>query len=200
MKSSILRAGVVAAACALGLSACGGGSGDLVLSGAVAGVTADGLVLQNNGGSDLVVPAGATYFEFPNRISTDDQFDITVKSYPSNAEKCVVANGKARGNYWSIQQISVSCIIKTHKLTVAINGLKASSTGLVLVNGTDKKTVPAGATSIDMDPVYQGAAYGISVLTNPAGQTCAVSGGDTGTGTGTMKDADLNGTVIVTCN
>jgi hypothetical protein len=200
MKSSILRAGVVAAACALGLSACGGGSGDLVLSGAVSGVTADGLVLQNNGGDDLVVPAGASSFQFPNRVSTDDQFNITVKSSPSNAEKCVVTNGSARANYWSIGQISVSCILKTHKLTVAINNLKSTSTGLVIVNGPDKKTVPAGATSIDMDPVYQGAAYGISVLTNPTGQTCSVSGGDTGTGTGTMKEADLVGTVVVTCN
>jgi hypothetical protein len=198
MKSSILRAGVVAAACALGLSACGGGSGDLVLSGAVSGVTADGLVLQNNGGSDLVVPAGATYFEFPNRISTDDQFNITVKSYPSNAETCVVNNGKARGNYWSIQQISVACSLKTHKLTVQIQGLNATSTGLAIVNGTDKKTVPAGATSIKMDDVFQGAAYGISVLTNPTGQTCTVSGGDTGTGTGVVKETDVNN-VVVTC-
>lgn len=196
MKSSILRAGVVAAACALGLSACGGGSGDLVLSGAVSGVTADGLVLQNNGGSDLVVPAGATYFEFPNRISTDDQFNITVKSYPSNAETCVVNNGKARGNYWSIQQVSVACSLKTHKLTVNIQGL--TGTGLALVNGTDKKTVPAGATSIAMNDVFQGAAYGISVLTNPTAQTCTVSGGDTGTGTGVVKETDVTN-VVVTC-
>jgi hypothetical protein len=195
MKSSILRAGVVAA-CALGLSACGGGSGDLVLSGAVSGVTADGLVLQNNGGSDLVVLAGASSFQFPNRVSTDDQFNITVKSYPSNASGCTVTNGKARANYWSIGQISVSCTLKTHKLTVNIQGLNA--TGLTIVNGIDKKTVPAGATSINMDDVFQGAPYGISVLQNPTGQTCTVSGGDTGTGTGVVKETDV-ANVVVTC-
>jgi hypothetical protein len=196
MKSSILRAGVVAAACALGLSACGGGSGDLVLSGAVSGVTADGLVLQNNGGSDLVVPAGASSFQFPDRVSTDDQFKITVKNTPSNASGCTVINGSARANYWSIAQISVSCTLKTHKLIVQIEGL--NGTGLEIVNGTDKKVVPAGATSIEMTDVFQGAAYGIAVLNNPTGLSCTVGGGDTGTGTGVVKETDVNN-VVVTC-
>jgi hypothetical protein len=206
MKSSILRAGVVAAACALGLSACGGGSGDLVLGGAVSGVTKDGLVLQNNGGDDLVIRAGDSSFQFANRVSTDDQFNITVKTSPPNAEKCSVFNGSARANVWSIGQISVSCTIKTHTLTVAIQGLKATSTGLILVNGSDKQEVPAGATSVAMAKIYEGNPYAITVFQNPKDpasgtttQTCEVSGGDTGTGTGIMNDVDLNGKVVVTC-
>ena len=76
-----------ALACALGLSACGGGSGDLPLAGTITGgVTKDGLVLQNNGGDDLAVPAGATSFQFAEPLSTDDEFNITVKSMPSNVE------------------------------------------------------------------------------------------------------------------
>ena len=95
MKSSILRAGV-ALACALGLAACGGGDGDLYLTGTITGgVTKDGLVLQNNGGDDLAISANATSFQFANRVSTDDQFNITVKSTPSNVEKCYPVNGSA---------------------------------------------------------------------------------------------------------
>lgn len=204
MKSSIKRAGVTLA-CALSLAACGGGDGDLYLTGQLYNVTADGMVLQNNGGDDLTIVAGQTDFQFANRVSTDDQFNVTVKTPPKNSSGCDVFNGKARANYYTIAQIRISCTIKTHALTVAVNGLKPTSSGLILVNGSDKQEVPAGATSQKMTNVYEGSAYGVTVFQNPtdsatgAKQSCTVSGGDTGTGTGVMKEADLNGNVVVTC-
>lgn len=204
MKSSIKRAGVTLA-CALGLAACGGGDGDLYLTGSLYNVTADGMVLQNNGGDDLAIVAGQTSFQFGNRVSTDDQFNVTVKTPPNNSSGCTVQNGKARANYYTIAQISVVCTIRTHTLTVAVNGLKPTSSGLILVNGSDKQEVPAGATSQQMAPVYEDGPYGITVLQNPtdsatgAKQTCTVSGGDTGTGTGIVKSIDIDRTVVVTC-
>jgi hypothetical protein len=199
MKSSILRAGVVALACALGLSACGGGSGDLYLTGAVYNVTKDGLVLTNNGGNDLAVTTPYTSFQFSNRISTDDQFDIKVKSVPSNVEKvedCVVNNGKARANYYTIAQISVTCTIRKRALTATINNLTGS--GLVLINGADKQTIPAGTKTWSMAKVNEDGAYGVTVLTQPTGQTCTVSGGSSGNGAGIMG-ANETTTVTVTC-
>ena len=197
MKSSILRAGVVALACALGLSACGGGSGDLYLTGAVYNVTKDGLVLQNNGGDDTSVVSPYTSFQFSNRVSTDDQFNVTVKSIPSNAQACTVNNAKARANYYTIAQISVTCTIKTHALTAKINNLTGS--GLVIVNGADRHDVPAGTTSVVMAKVNEDGAYGVSVLTQPTGQTCTVSGGSSGNGSGIMG-ATEDTTVTVTCS
>ena len=198
MKSSILRAGVVALACALGLSACGGGSGDLYLTGAVYNVTKDGLVLTNNG-EDLAVTTPYTSFQFNNRISTDDQFNITVKAVPSNVEKltdCTVNNGKARANYYTIAQISVTCTIRKRALTASINNLTTS--GLVLVNGADKQTVAAGTPSVAMAGVNEDGPYGVTILQQPAGQTCTVSGGGNGNGSGTMG-ATEGTTVTVTC-
>ena len=204
MKSSILRAGVVALACALGLSACGGGSGDLYLAGAVVNVTADGLVLQNNGGDDTAVVAPYTSFQFGNRVSTDDQFNITVRKIPDNADSCVVNNGKARANYYTIGQISVTCTIKQHALKADIVNLKGS--GLVIVNGSDRQEVQPNTTSesgpqttsVQMAKVNQDGVYGVTVLTQPAGQTCTVSGGSNGNGTGTMGATETT-TVTVTC-
>lgn len=197
MKSSILRAGVVALACALGLSACGGGDGDLYLTGTISGVTKDGLVLQNNKGDDLAVPTPYTSFQFGTRVSTDDQFNITVKSLPSNNEACTVNNGSARANYYTIAQITITCTIKQHNLSVAVANLKTD--GLVIVNGTDRQTVSAGATLVPMAKVYEDGAYGITILQQPTGQTCAVSGGDNGKGSGTVGATDLVGNVVVTC-
>jgi hypothetical protein len=204
MKSSILRAGVVALACALGLSACGGGSGDLYLLGTVSGVSQDGLVLQNNGGNDTIVVAPYTTFQFSNRVSTDDQFNITVREKPKNAEACTVINGKARANYYTIGQISVSCTIKQHALTAKIDNLIGS--GLVIVNGSDRHEVQPNTTtesgpkttSMQMATVNEGGAYGVTILTQPAGQTCTVSGGSNNNGTGIMG-SDESTTVTVTC-
>jgi hypothetical protein len=198
MKSSILRAGVVALACALGLSACGGGSGDLYLTGAVYNVTKDGLVLTNNG-EELAVTSPYTSFQFSNRISTDDQFDIKVKSVPSNVEKisdCVVSNGRARANYYTIAQISVTCTIRKRALTASIVNLTTS--GLVIVNGADRHDVPAGTTTVAMAGVNEDGAYGVTVLQQPTGQTCTVSGGANGKGAGTMGATETT-TVTVTC-
>jgi hypothetical protein len=196
MKSSILRAGVIALACALGLSACGGGSGDMYLTGAVYNVTKDGLVLVNNGGHDTNVVSPYTSFQFADRVSTDDQFNITVKSVPSNAEACQVINGKARANYYTVAQISVQCTIKQHALTVNVKNLTAS--GLVVVNGADRHDVPAGTTSVDMAKVNEDGPYGVTILTQPTGQTCTVSGGGNGSGAGSMG-SDESTTVTVTC-
>jgi hypothetical protein len=197
MKSSILRAGVVALACALGLSACGGGDGDLYLTGTVSGVTKDGLVLTNNGGNDYAVVSPYTSFTFGNRISTDDVFNVQVKSIPSNNESCVVTNPTAHANYYTIAQIYVTCTIKQHALTVAVNGL--TTDGLILVNGSDKESVAAGATSVKMANVYEDGPYGVTILQQPTGQTCTVSGGDNGSGSGTVGSTDVS-SVAVTCN
>ncbi|MDN4054121.1 hypothetical protein QPK32_13630 [Massilia sp. YIM B02763] len=196
MKSSILRAGVTLA-CALGLAACGGGDGDLYLSGAVYNVTKDGLVLQNNGGETVKVTAPYTSFSFPSRVSTDDRFNITVKDKPSNASECTVTNPTARANYYTIAQISVSCTIKTHEFSVTVNGLTTS--GLTIVNGSDRRDVAAGTSTVKMSAVYEDGPYGVTILSQPAGQTCTVTGGDNGKGSGTMGSTNLDGKVVINC-
>jgi hypothetical protein len=201
MKSTILRSGV-ALACALGLAACGGG-GDLNLSGQIQGVTEPGLVLQNNGGNDLAVAVNQNTglydsFIFPGRVSTDDNFNITVKAVPSNVDHCNVINGSGHANYYTIGQIGIQCIPKTHKLTVQVNGLTTS--GLVLVNGADKVTVQPNQTSVAMADVNQDANYGVTVLTQPTGQSCKVSGGgDANNGSGKVGATDVTN-VVVTCS
>lgn len=194
MKSSYLRAGA-ALACALTLSACGGSDGNMVISGGFSGVTKPGLILTNNGGSDLVVPptnTGTGQFYFPDLAETDDKYDVKVKgtNIPSNASKCEVFYGSGRVVY-DVTGITVICTIKQHELKGTITGL--TSANLVLVNGSDKVTVPAGATSFSMANINEDAPYGITVLTQPDNQTCTIANG-----TGTMGANDVTN-VAVTC-
>jgi hypothetical protein len=198
MKSSTLYAGAVLA-CALGLSACGGGSGDLPLTVTIAsGVTKDGLTLRNEGnGEEIAVPAGVGSVVFKKYLSTDDEFNIVTKTVPSNVESCTVTNGKARANYYTVYTTvpSVSCKIKTHDLGVQVNGL--TGTGLVLVNGSDRQTATpnnGAQITVAMAKVPEDGPYGVTILTQPANQTCAINGGS-----GTMTATGPSTTPVVTC-
>jgi hypothetical protein len=198
MKSSTLYAGAVLA-CALGLSACGGGSGDLPLTVSIAGgVTKEGLTLRNEGnGEEIVVPAGASSVVFKKYLSTDDEFNIVTKTVPSNVESCTVTNGKARANYYTVYTTvpSVSCKIKTHDLGVQVNGLTGS--GLVLVNGSDRQTATpnnGAQVTVAMAKVPEDGPYGVTILSQPANQTCTISGGS-----GTMTATGPSTTPVVTC-
>ena len=192
MKSSYLRAGA-ALACALALSACGGSDGDLVLGGSFSGVTKPGLVLQNNGGSDLAIAPTATgtgRFFFTELMETDSDYNVTVKSIPTNAEKCETFNNTGRVAF-TINNVGIACTIKTHALTGTVSGLTGSN--LVLVNGADRIAVAAGATTFAMSRVNEDANYGVAVLTQPDNQTCTVANGS-----GVMGANDITN-VAVTC-
>lgn len=183
MKSLILRSSV-ALACALSLAACGGSDGNLLLGGRISGLTKDGLVLQNKGGTALAIAAGQSLFSFPELIGNDQEFDVTIKSAPSNAV-CTIANGKGTSGSFNVTSIQVTCITNTYDLGGTITG--ANPGGLVLVNGADRVEVKAGETSFKLNKVADGAPYGVTVLTQPAGRTCTVLNG-----VGTMGSAPVN--------
>lgn len=189
MKSLFLRSGVTLA-CALTLAACGGNGGNLALSGGIIGLTRDGLVLQNNGANDLVIPAGASTFVFPSLIGNDEDFNVTVKSSPPSAV-CTASNNKGRSTNFDITTVLITCVTNTYDLGGSVSGL--TGTGLTLINGPDRIDVAPGAQSFKLSKVGDGSAYGVTVLNQPAGQTCAVANG-----TGTMGAGAVNN-IVVTC-
>ena len=192
MKSSYLRAGA-ALACALTLSACGGSDGNMLLGGQFSGVTKTGLVLTNNGGSDLAVTptgTGTGEFYFPGLLESDDKYDVQVKSIPSNAEKCEPFYNTGRVVY-DVLSVRIICTLKKHELRGTVTGLTGAN--LVLINGSTRVPVPAGATTFSMLKINEDAPYGITILTQPDNQTCTVANG-----TGTMGANDVTN-VAVTC-
>ena len=104
MIRSPLRAGI-ALACALSLSACGGGDGDVYVGGTVTGNTKAGLVLTNNDGPRLEIAAGLEIVNGSDRkavapgdtevqmtrIPEGAVYGVTVLAAPG--QTCAVANG-----------------------------------------------------------------------------------------------------------
>lgn len=186
MIRSTLRAGV-ALACALSLSACGGGDGEFYLGGNVYGINKGNLVLKNESNGATVTLTQPGSFFFPDLVDADSDYNVVVESVPDNIagkEACTVTKGKGKATF-NINTILVVCTINTHKLTGTITGLGDKS-GLVLVNGNNRVEVPAGATSFAMADVPEDSPYGITVLQQPADRNCTVANG-----TGTMLKADI---------
>lgn len=191
MIRSPLRAGI-ALACALSLSACGGGDGELQIAGTATGVTKPGLVLTNNGGSDLAVDQSGR-FAFKDLVETDERYFVEVKSVPANVEPggCVVINPTGRAVF-SVNNIEVRCTIRKWALGGTIVGL-GNNDKLVLVNGTDRVAIAPNATTFQMAPVSEESPYGVSVLPVKGGPNCTVENGS-----GEMKAANV-ANIVVRC-
>ena len=202
MKNLYLRTSV-ALACALSLVACGGGNNNLLLTVAVSGVNKEGLTIRNNGGTPVAVPPNVGGYNFPDLIASDADYNVELVTSPSNA-KCSVVNGKGKTGAYSPNNIAVVCVVNPYNVTGTVTGLKTS--GLIVINGSDRTEIPASATTFTMTKydtggkatsgqVGDGYAYGLAIFQQPAAGSgvCTIANG-----TGTMGPGDVKN-VAITC-
>src|SRR6202012_2868237 len=91
-----------------------------------------------------------------------------------------------------VSDVAVTCVAAGHHVGGTVSGLSAA--GLGLANGTDTVTVAATATTFSLSALLNtGAAYAVTVQTQPTGQVCSVANGS-----GTLSSADVSN-VVVTC-
>ena len=180
------------AASVLALAACGGDSNGppLSLSGTVSGLTTSGLSLTTLG-VNLEITAGATSFTFGPILTDGVVYDVTAPNQPAG-QLCTVAHGSGMATTANISNVVVTCSNQTFNVGGTISGLTAA--GLVLVNGTDTLSVPAGASSFTMPTaVAHGSEYKVTVTTQPAGLTCDVANGTGSVGANAVTN------IAVTC-
>ncbi|MYN21087.1 hypothetical protein GTP81_30565 [Rugamonas sp. FT107W] len=205
MKSVYLRSGL-ALACAALLNACGGGNGNLALSGTISGLTKPDLVLINKKtGERLAIPANTSSFVFTRLAAVDEEFDIEIDTPPTGA-KCtpVGTSNVGKANAYTSYQIGFTCVTNPWTLGGNVSGLRYP--GLVLANGADLVSVLPAATADAKvgftfpSKVGDGSPYGVTVLSQPADpatkqtQVCSVANP-----TGNMPAKDY-GDLVVTCN
>lgn len=195
---------------ATSLASCGGG-GDTTypISGTVSGLVYDTLTLtaagqtleiKKNPANTATVINPVTY-TFPKALSYGDPFLVALKSNPQN-QNCSVGQSvtDSAGHRASID-IVVTCNINLHTVSGKVTGL--TSEGLELINGSvTNTTIPitvasltasnaAGAASFSFVNIPVTQTYGITILKQPATQTCTVTNG-----VGTMLDADVTNVVV----
>ena len=160
-----------------------------------------GLVLTN-GGDTLAVKPDATSAKFAKQIEYGTVYTVAT---PPEAQQplhqnCVVFSGGSdtAGRLAAIN-VYVKCTVDQHLVKVAVTGLTGAET-VVLANGrtglnvigNKDTTTPATVLPVEF-PVFFGDAYGITVVTPPAGSKCSVENG-----VGVMGDVDITN-VKVAC-
>ncbi|MBU1480507.1 MAG: beta-propeller fold lactonase family protein [Gammaproteobacteria bacterium] len=157
------------------------------VGGSVNGLTGSGLVLQNNGTNFTPVAADGS-FTFSNSVGAGAPYDVSVLTQPAG-QTCTVNNGSGTANA-DINNVSVTCIT-TYSIGGAVSGLVGS--GLVLQNnGADDLTFTNSGAFSFVTRLAAGAAYAVTVKTQPSGSNCIVQSGGTGT-----ANADVTDVVVV---
>lgn len=161
------------------------------VGGTISGLTASGLVLAN-GSDTLSVSAGAASFTMPTAVAYGSSYAVTVATQPAGLT-CSVTDGTGTMGAEAVTNIAVTCTDQKPSVSGSIRGL-GNSTGLVLINGSDSYTVPAGASHFIFGaPESPGAPYAVRVRSQPAGMTCSASNA-----LGTMPTHDVTD-VLITC-
>ena len=149
------------------------------IGGSITGLGGSGLVLRNNGGDDLPISANGV-FRFATESISGNAYQVTVAAQPSLPNQmCTVTGGTGMVADTDITDITVSCVTSAY----TVGGTVAGMTGVGLVlrnNGGDDLSLSANGEFVFTLPVTDGAAYNVSVLTQPAGpaQLCnLVNGG-----------------------
>jgi uncharacterized repeat protein (TIGR03803 family) len=183
-----------AAACAILLAGCGGSNGPVThtVRASVSGLSGSGLILQLNAGNDLAVTAnGNSAFATP--VASGMSYQVSVKTQPSSPRQvCTVGNGSGTISTGDAT-VTISCAT-VHTIGVSVSGL--SGTGLVLqLNGGNDLPITANGTATFSAAIGSGAAYAVTVRTQPTSpaQTCSVANG-----AGTVGTADVKG-ITITC-
>jgi hypothetical protein len=160
------------------------------LGGTVVGLAASETVtLQNNGSDDLVVSANGG-FTFSTPVAQGALYDVTVLTQPAT-QTCTVANGSGTEGSWDITNVQLTCATNAYTVGGAVSGL--SGTLILQDNGADNLAVNGNGAYVFPSSVAQGAGFDVTVLTQPAGQTCTVTNGS-----GVMGGADVSN-VGVSC-
>ena len=159
------------------------------VGGSVSGLSGT-VVLQDNGGDDLTLTANGS-FAFATKLAGGAAYNVTVKTNPSG-QSCSVANGSGTIAAADVTNVAVSCAANpTYAVGGSISGL--SGTVVLQDNGGDDLSVSANGPFTFATKLAGGAAYNVTVKTNPSGQSCSVANGS-----GTIGSADVSN-VAVSC-
>lgn len=130
------------------------------------------LTLQNNGGDDLVLDANGS-FVFETPLNFGVFYDVSVSVQPLG-QTCEVSGGAGitTGN---VSAVEVFCVSDFYLIGGTLSNLAAGGSITLQNNGADDLTLGADGSFVFSAPVSSGTNYLVSVLAQPAGQSCTVS-------------------------
>ena len=167
------------------LASCGGGGGGSAspsvsgvqkyqVSGTLTGLSAGAaLALSVDGQSFTLSRNGG--FDTPASLAAGAQYSLTVVKPPAG-EACAVTNGSGTIGAANVTDVLVACTTNP-SLTYRVGGSVSGLNGALVLknNGTDSLTIGASGAFTFSTALFDQASYDVTVVTQPAGQTCTVT-------------------------
>jgi len=130
------------------------------------------VVLQDNGADDLSRSVDGS-FTFATALRSGSTYSVTVVLEPAG-QTCTVANGSGTIARANVTSVLVSCTTNPlYTVGGAISGL--SGTVVLQDIGKDDLAVSANGPFTFATALADGSTYSVTVLSQPAGQTCTVA-------------------------
>ncbi|HKQ25233.1 MAG TPA: hypothetical protein VJT81_12395, partial [Burkholderiales bacterium] len=159
------------------------------IGGAVSGHNGTGLDLKLNGTTPLTM-SGNGAFAF-DAIADGSIYSVAVTLQPIG-QTCTVANGSDTIAGANVTNVAVTCATNTFSLGGTVSGL--TGTLVLQVNGGNDLTLTTNGSFEFNGHLADSSPYSVTMLTQPAGQTCTVANG-----AGTVSGANVT-SISVACS
>jgi hypothetical protein len=190
MNTRVLHSLLACGAIALSISGCNDSNSSpasLTIGGTVSGLSGT-VVLQRVGGETLSISADGG-FTFPTPAAEGSSYAVSVNTQPAGGT-CTVTKGSGVVGSAGVTGITVTCVANAFTAGGTISGL--IGTVVLQNNGADSLSISTDGVFTFPIPVTQGKPYAVTVLTQPADQTCSV-----GKGSGPMGAAKVTNVAVV---
>ena len=162
------------------------------IGGTVSGLnTGTSVTLLDNGTDALKVTANGK-FTFKTALATGAKYSVTVSVQPTG-ETCTVTGGSGTVGSANVTTVKVTCKAKTYTIGGTVSGLITGRSVTLLDNGTNALKVTKNGAFTFTTALAGGAAYSVTVGTQPSGETCTVT-----KGSGKVAAVNVT-TVVVSC-
>jgi uncharacterized repeat protein (TIGR01451 family) len=167
------------------------------LGGTVQGLAGSGFVLHldpGNGsnGEDLPITAGASTFVFATPVPSGSTYTISVTTQPSTpSQTCAAMPNTGTMPAADVTNITVACTTNTYTIGGTVSGTNGGT--LVLQNnGGDNLSVNGDGAFTFATPVPSGAAYAVTILTQPAGRVCTLGNASGNVSASNVTDVSIS--------
>jgi len=158
------------------------------ISVAVTGLTGT-LVMQDNVGDNLTFTTNNTQ-TFATSYASGSSYTVSVKTQPSG-QTCTLSSN-ASGTITANVTVTATCSATVKNYTISVKTTGLTGTLVVQDSKSDELTFTTNTTKTFATSYASGSTYTVTVVTQPANQTCTLSSNASGTIT-------ANVTVTATC-
>ena len=149
------------------------------VGGTVSGLSSGVSVTLTDNGTDSLKVSSNGSFTFPTKLKSGAAYSVAVATQPTG-EQCTVTNGSSWIGTSNVTNVGVACApvgTSTYSVGGTVSGLLSGLSVTLLDNGTDSLKVSSNGTFTFATKLKGGAAYSVTVSTQPTGEQCSVSNG-----------------------